>query len=401
MNLRYQAATGVVFQVMGKDELLARASLSAPARPGLRVDHLRVLAAYDEPSSVEDVADALYDWLSEEEVEELTEELLGAGLLTVEGLGSGREGGFGRLEAHLPMVADAARVGPYARAIAKQAPGLRVGEIGCGSGILSVLAAKAGALSVWAVDETDIFDLAQAVVAANGVGDLIQLHRGDSRAQPPPEPVELLIHELFGVDPFEEGVLSTLEDARVEWLAPGGRLLPWGLRVWAAVVGGPHWEGIAPLTARVAEAGASWGLNLDPLLAAAGRSALRRPEGGTIPTDPRAVLAGPTMLYDLDLHEVPDLSAPRTILLPGRAAGMAEALLVWFEIRFEEESLGTGPFDPPNHWGWQVLDLSVPVQASGGVCIEVAVRTVAGEEGLEIRSVEAALPSTDEGLTSA
>ena len=46
-------------------------------------------------------------------------------------------------------------------------------DVGCGTGILSMFCAKAGAARVIAVDNSDIIDKAREIVFDNGLGDII------------------------------------------------------------------------------------------------------------------------------------------------------------------------------------------------------------------------------------
>lgn len=53
-------------------------------------------------------------------------------------------------------------------------------DVGCGSGILAIIAAKLGARHVYAVDKTpDVVDIGRANAAAHQVGDRVSFFRGD------------------------------------------------------------------------------------------------------------------------------------------------------------------------------------------------------------------------------
>lgn len=384
---RLVAVSGLVLQVGGRDRFVARASLSCAPIAELDADHLRVLAAFAEARTVAEAQDDLSADLDEADVELRVDALLGWGLLRFSGLGHGVAGGFGRIGAHLPMVADAARVSAYASAIAAHAPGRRVAELGCGSGILSALAARAGARSVWAVDETDIVEVARPFLAENNIHNVI-IAQGSSYVMAPPEPVELLIHELFGTDPLEEGVLQSIRDARDRWLAPGGRLLPLGFSLRAAVYGGPDWEAVPPMAERLRAALDPLGLHPGPLLPAARGGLARRPEGGLRPPAPTAQLSAELDLLHVDLMD--DRALPEGELrvpVPIERSGEARAVLVWFEVALDEQRrLSTAPSGPSTHWGWQVYDLPFVLAAKAGErwSLRLRLRTRDGLEALEL-----------------
>ena len=51
-------------------------------------------------------------------------------------------------------------------------------DVGCGTGILSMFAAKAGAAKVIGVDMSSIVDYAKKIVADNGLSDIVTIIRG-------------------------------------------------------------------------------------------------------------------------------------------------------------------------------------------------------------------------------
>jgi protein arginine N-methyltransferase 1 len=109
-------------------------------------------------------------------------------------------------------------------------------DLGTGSGVLAIAAARAGARHVYAVEASDIADVAEHVFAANGVQDRVTLIRGWSRETELPEPADLLVAEVIGNEPLEEEILETTLDARRRLLKPNARLIPHTLELVARPV---------------------------------------------------------------------------------------------------------------------------------------------------------------------
>lgn len=111
-----------------------------------------------------------------------------------------RSWGFLDPAEHLLMLLDDVRVDAYAGAIAAVVrPGDVVLDVGTGTGILAMLAARAGARRVFAVDRTGIVELARRHVADNGLAQVVEVLRADLADLPSlPEPPRVVIGELLG-----------------------------------------------------------------------------------------------------------------------------------------------------------------------------------------------------------
>jgi len=135
---------------------------------------------------------------------------------------------------HARMLHDDRRTNDYIAALqAAVRPEDIVLDIGTGSGVLAIAAARAGARHVYAVEASDIADAAERVLTRNGVQDRVTLIRGWSREIELPERADLLVAELIGNEPLEEEILETTLDARRRLLKPDARLIPHTLELVA------------------------------------------------------------------------------------------------------------------------------------------------------------------------
>jgi type I protein arginine methyltransferase len=135
------------------------------------------------------------------------------------------------------MIADPLRLEAYKEAIEKAVqPGDSVLEIGCGPGVFALLACKAGARKVYAVDSEEIVHFARELAAANGFAERIEFIQSDSRKMQLPERVNVIISDIRGSIPLFGQAIASLEDARQRLLAPGGRLIPQRDTLKAAII---------------------------------------------------------------------------------------------------------------------------------------------------------------------
>jgi len=105
--------------------------------------------------------------------------------------------------------------------------GKTVLDVGCGTGILSMFAAKAGAAKVIGVDMSSIVDYAKKIVADNNLSDIVTIIRGKVEEIELPVPkVDIIISEWMGYCLFYESMLDTVLYARDKWLVEGGLMFP-------------------------------------------------------------------------------------------------------------------------------------------------------------------------------
>lgn len=134
---------------------------------------------------------------------------------------------YARLEQQRWMVADRPRTEAFAKAIAEVVkPGDVVIDLGAGSGILSIFAAKAGAKKVIAVERSNMAHLARELIKQNGLEDIIEVFHGDAADLKLPEKADVLISEWLGHLAYVEGMFRSVMTTRDAWLKPSGKMIP-------------------------------------------------------------------------------------------------------------------------------------------------------------------------------
>jgi len=131
------------------------------------------------------------------------------------------------LDEHREYLADAVRVSAFRQAIEEVVtPGDVVLDLGAGTGILGLMACRAGAKRVYAVDEGPIIGLAREIAWANGFQDRITHIKGLSTRVELPERVDVVLADQVGRFGLESGILEYFADARARFLKPDGVMIP-------------------------------------------------------------------------------------------------------------------------------------------------------------------------------
>ena len=172
---------------------------------------------------------------------------------------------------HFAMMNDVGRNDAFADALHRAiVPGDSVVvDVGAGSGLLSLMAARLGAARVYAIEgNPDLSSLARRLAEANGLGDVVEVVPAMSNELPddalgatPGTDVgrraDVLVAELLGTLLLGESALFYMADVRARFLREGGAVIPASGVQHATLVSGP-------LLDAVARAGRGWGgLDLD------------------------------------------------------------------------------------------------------------------------------------------
>jgi len=134
------------------------------------------------------------------------------------------------------MIAFEQRTLAFARALeANITPGAVVLDIGCGQGIMSLIACRAGARKVYAIEPDDVIQVARDAVADNGFSERIEFIQAFSTEIDLPEKVDGVVADLRGIMPLEGQSIVSVVDARDRLLKPGGWIIPRRDTVWTAL----------------------------------------------------------------------------------------------------------------------------------------------------------------------
>src|SRR6186713_1692550 len=138
---------------------------------------------------------------------------------------------------HRIYLSDRARLAAYSAAISRVVrPGDVVLDLGCGTGILGLLACRAGAARVYAIDATGMIEVARRLARDNGLTDRIVHLNTLSLDARLPEPVDVVMCDQMGCFGIDAGVVEYMTDARERFLRPGGTLIPQRLTLTVAPV---------------------------------------------------------------------------------------------------------------------------------------------------------------------
>ncbi len=279
-----------------------------------------------------------------------------------------------RIEYHRTLIADRVRNEAFYRALAAV---IRRGEtvvadIGAGTGLLGLMAAKLGAREVYLYEAAGVAGVAADVIARNRASNCHLIPCHSTEMQDPPR-ADVVVSETLGNYPFEENIIATLNDARARFLKPGGAIVPSGIRQYAApVVSGriagelAAWDGVG------------WGLDFEP----AKRKSLNNIYVRSIA--PEELLGAGAAAVEWDAVEFSKANranrrgtAAWKIETPAAVFGFATW---WTADLGSGVSLSTAPGAPRTHWEQLYFPLLRPIEARRGDTVSVSFRSRSSEE---------------------
>ncbi len=148
---------------------------------------------------------------------------------------------YGGLGLQRYMVSDKPRTDAFAAAIKEVVrEGDEVIDVGTGTGLLAILAAKAGAKKVYGLDDSDIAEVAKTLVKRNGMTETVDIVRCNASNFDLENTTDVIVSEWLGHLAFAEAMLDDLIVAREANLKPGGTMIPSEVDVLLAPVSCPE-----------------------------------------------------------------------------------------------------------------------------------------------------------------
>lgn len=240
--------------------------------------------------------------------------------------------------------------------------GKTVLDVGCGTGILSMFCAKAGAKQVIAVDNSNIIDTTREIVRANKLDNKILCLKGKiEEVELPVTQVDIIVSEWMGYCLLYESMLDSVIHARDKYLAPDGLMVPSHASLEVGILSDSEvreshidfWNDV-------------YGFNMRSMVSRAREECLIRS------VEDVELSGNATTFHVFDLHttSVADLDFKSAFSVKSHPASTRfDGFVIWFDIFFQRSrkastdnlsmegalrngitSFSTGPLSQQTHW---------------------------------------------------
>jgi type I protein arginine methyltransferase len=251
---------------------------------------------------------------------------------------------FGAAPIHIRMLNDHARTVFFINALQQAVrPGDVVVDIGTGSGVLAIAAARAGAKKVYAIEAGRMAGIAEKIVQQTEVAEKIEIIRGWSANISLPEKADVLVSEIIGNDPLAENILPVFIDARARLLKPGARIIPHLMKVFILPV---HIPASVTQNRRLQmidiDQWKQWyNIDFSPLSEAGPGRSEYLILAKTKDAEQFKIKGEPVPVADLDLSIYAESSVHHSATVP--VTGNFNAMLMYFELGTGDSKLTTHP----------------------------------------------------------
>ena len=219
-------------------------------------------------------------------------------------------------------------------------------DIGCGTGVLSIFAAKAGAKHVYGIEFAEIAEYTKLVVKENNLEDKITIIKSKvEEAELPVPQVDIIISEWMGYFLFFESMLDSVLYARDKWLKKDGYLLPDKAMMYIAA-----FEDSKKRKEKID----FWDNICDVKMSCFKPTVLSSPLIEQLPKE--KVISSSCKICEIDLYtaKVEDVDVASKYQLTFTRDDKFGGIVAWFNVEFSrlpnKSILSTSPFSGVTHW---------------------------------------------------
>lgn len=221
-------------------------------------------------------------------------------------------------------------------------------DVGCGTGILSMFAAKAGARKVIGIDMSSIVEHAQKIVKNNNLDHIVTILKGKVEEVELPEGIEkvdIIVSEWMGYCLFYESMLNTVLYARDKWLAPNGLIFPDRATLYIEAIEDRQYK-----DEKINWWDQVYGFDMSCIR----KVAIQEPLVDVV--DPKQVITNSCLLKEVDMYtvKIEDLDFSSPFHLTCNRDDYIQALVTYFNIEFtmchKRTGFSTAPECRYTHW---------------------------------------------------
>eukprot|EP00118_Oscarella_pearsei_P015305 m.137231 g.137231 ORF g.137231 m.137231 type:complete len:511 (+) comp38216_c0_seq2:22-1554(+) len=253
-------------------------------------------------------------------------------------------------------------------------------DVGCGTGILSMIAAQCGAKKVIGVDNSKVLYNAMEIVRENKLESTVTLIKGKIEdVHLPVQKVDIIISEWMGYFLLFESMLESVLFARDRWLSPGGKVFPDKFsihvaafddeKMWKSHIG--YWDDV-------------YGFQMGCMKKAATAEAV------IATVNSEAVLTDSCLVKTIDVESISEkeLDFESDFQLKVLRTGSCAGLVGYFDVEFNGDNakiaFSCSPSSTPTHWQQTVFFLPKPTITSQGDIIKGKIACKRNHRALEV-----------------
>jgi tetratricopeptide (TPR) repeat protein len=269
---------------------------------------------------------------------------------------------------HIPMINDEERNAAYERALSHAiTPDSLVFEIGTGSGLVAMMAARAGARHVVTCEAVPVLaEVAKETIARNGLADRItvlskrstQVRLGEDL----PEKADVFVSELINIGMLAPNMLPIIQHARANLVKPDAKIIPEAAAVWGVLMQCDHLARINPVRSIA-------GFDMGAF------DAFRSPGYVQVDlgADPHRVLSGRFRVLDFDFRTAMKTEDLRPLAVIAQHAGTCHGVCFWFDLVLDAATTYRSESrSRTNHWKQAIHFFPEPVAVEPGDRLDIA-----------------------------